>query len=253
MREEIAIKNLREVKEIFDKLGIKYWLDWGTLLGAMRNGKIIEWDTDIDLGTMSDSLKKIISAFPELERRRFDVYFEQFKFHKILKTDIAFDRLGCPISVNLYQVKGENAFMISGRPTNMLTGSTNLISRGLRVLYCLLLSQRPGVRPKLKFIVRFLKHCLSLLPPESKRPLSDVVLSVWGRIGLKFDLVVVPKHYFRKLETIKFYGMTFNIPSNFESYLKYHYGENWKTPKRDWISEKEDGTIKVLTAQWWSG
>jgi phosphorylcholine metabolism protein LicD len=55
MNEELAVKNLKEVKEIFDRAGVKYWLDSGTLLGAMRDGKIIEWGHDIDLGAMEDS------------------------------------------------------------------------------------------------------------------------------------------------------------------------------------------------------
>ena len=40
-REKLSVKDLKEVKEVFDSLDIKFWLDWGTLLGAVRDGKII--------------------------------------------------------------------------------------------------------------------------------------------------------------------------------------------------------------------
>ena len=43
--------------------GIQYWLDYGSLLGAMREGKIIAWDTDLDIGILSSELPKLTKAF----------------------------------------------------------------------------------------------------------------------------------------------------------------------------------------------
>lgn len=40
---------LFEMKERLDELGIVFWLAWGTLLGAVRDGDVIPWDRDIDL------------------------------------------------------------------------------------------------------------------------------------------------------------------------------------------------------------
>lgn len=243
MKEEIAKKNLKEAKEIFDKFGIRFWLDKGTLLGAVRDGKIIEWDIDIDLGTMDDSWVKIVSAIPKLKERGFDVHLEKFKIYKnVFEKCIILSRFGCPISISLYQVEGENA-------KHELSVEANLFSQSLKVLCYLLSSNRPCVMSKWNFVVNILEHCLSLLPPKSRKPLFDVVWQVWQRSGIKFVQVVVPKHYFEKLETIKFYGMTFNIPSNVKSYLEYKYGEDWKTPKKEWVWWREDGAAKVSTAQ----
>jgi hypothetical protein len=58
-------------------------------------------------------------------------------------------------------------------------------------------------------------------------------------------LLIVPKRYFENLGTIKFYGMTFNIPFDVEDYLKYHYGEDWKMPKKKWDSFKDDRAVVV--------
>jgi len=46
------VETLKEIKHILDDVGVKYWLDFGTLLGAVRDGKFIPWDTDIDLGML---------------------------------------------------------------------------------------------------------------------------------------------------------------------------------------------------------
>lgn len=42
MNEKTAIKSLQQVKRVFDKYNVEYWLDVGTLLGAVRDRKNIE-------------------------------------------------------------------------------------------------------------------------------------------------------------------------------------------------------------------
>ena len=63
MKAEGAVENLREIKDILDKNNVKFWLDAGTLLGAVRDGKIIEWDNNIDLGTWYNNVTRLISIF----------------------------------------------------------------------------------------------------------------------------------------------------------------------------------------------
>lgn len=43
------VKILRELCDILDIYGEKYWLDSGTLLGAFREGKVLGHDSDIDV------------------------------------------------------------------------------------------------------------------------------------------------------------------------------------------------------------
>ena len=64
--------------------------------------------------------------------------------------------------------------------------------------------------------------------------------------GCKFYVWATPKHFFERLRSIEFYGMTFNSPSDVEDYLKYHYGQDWKTPKRKWAAWEQDGGVRVL-------
>ena len=48
-----------KTKPIFEKYRIKYWAHAGTLLGSVREGKIIDWDDDMDIGTIREDYKRL--------------------------------------------------------------------------------------------------------------------------------------------------------------------------------------------------
>jgi len=48
---------LPEVIKAFDYQSVPFWLDQGTLLGLVRDGRLIEDDHDLDLGVWEDDYK----------------------------------------------------------------------------------------------------------------------------------------------------------------------------------------------------
>lgn len=55
---------LKVIDSICKKHNIKYWLDGGTLLGAMRHGGFIPWDDDIDIAMDLHDMKRFEELAP---------------------------------------------------------------------------------------------------------------------------------------------------------------------------------------------
>lgn len=55
---------LEEIDRICKKHNIEYWLDGGSILGAVRHGGFIPWDDDIDLAMRKEELERFIRVAP---------------------------------------------------------------------------------------------------------------------------------------------------------------------------------------------
>lgn len=56
---------VRIVDETCKKYGLKYFADWGTLLGAARHNGFIPWDDDIDIRLKRPDYEKLMKVLPK--------------------------------------------------------------------------------------------------------------------------------------------------------------------------------------------
>jgi phosphorylcholine metabolism protein LicD len=64
----VALKMLDDVTTILDSMQIRYCLDGGTLLGIMRENRLLPWDNDMDLFAPADELQRIKAAMWKFRR-----------------------------------------------------------------------------------------------------------------------------------------------------------------------------------------
>lgn len=58
-----AFEVLKKFKEICEKQGLKYFLCYGTLLGAVRHNGFIPWDDDVDVMMPREDYEKLLEYF----------------------------------------------------------------------------------------------------------------------------------------------------------------------------------------------
>ncbi len=73
---KIALEILKDVTDLLDKNNIPYWLEGGTLLGIIREDRLLPWDNDLDISITEDYYDKTINLVKELNYR---VRFKEFQ------------------------------------------------------------------------------------------------------------------------------------------------------------------------------
>lgn len=56
----IAQKMLHKITKIMEILSISYWLEAGTLLGIVRENRLLPWDNDLDISVFEKDSKKLL-------------------------------------------------------------------------------------------------------------------------------------------------------------------------------------------------
>ena len=229
---ERSIESLKQIKNLLDKHNIEHWLDEGTLLGVVREGKLIEWDHDIDLGTWIKNIEKIITIFDEIRKIGLEVcFFEWNKHIKLLG-------IGYEIDINLYFLKNNKAVRY--------WHVHNKLGRVIDYLIWIFHIKNPESRrfniPF--FVTKTLVKITNMLPTWINKKIIGILAKVYENNGCKKVEVSVPSHFFTNLSSMKFYNETFKIPKETEEYLEYRYGKDWRIPKRDYVYYRDDGAVQ---------
>jgi len=71
----IALKMLKEVTDLLDDNNIEYWLEGGTLLGVIRENRLLPWDNDMDISIDEKYYDKLVQV---IEKSIYRVRFREF-------------------------------------------------------------------------------------------------------------------------------------------------------------------------------
>jgi phosphorylcholine metabolism protein LicD len=92
----------------FKKSGVFYWLEFGTLLGVYRDGKLIEYDTDLDVGVFLNDYS--INLEIELKKLGFKQEHEFLVDDGLVGREQTFSRNGINLDVFYFQKTEDGMF-----------------------------------------------------------------------------------------------------------------------------------------------
>ena len=216
MNEQKAIKTLKEVKTVFDNHGVVFWLNYGTLLGAIQQGKFFDWDIDIDIS----SWYKDIKVLEEIARTLKHLHYKVDLTHDTLRID----KDGIHIDVYIYR---------HFEDCNLATKTNiELPTFMSKVIHYLFLEGASKIFSSTEHT--FKAKTIQAMNYLTPKLVYQFAYNVFLKFGGFYYRKAVPAHHFLKLSSMTFYGTEFNIPSVPKKYLQYIYGDTWNKQIKEW-------------------
>lgn len=241
--QETELELLVEADRICRKCGIHYNIIAGTLLGAVRHGGFIPWDDDADIALLRDEYERFREACrTELDTSRF--YFQdhtntpgyRWGYGKLRRKGTTFLR------EHQEHMPYEQGVFIDVFPLDNVPEAP--IARQLYSLHCYvirkLLWSEVGRRADRSVLRRLLFRVLSCVPHEAIFAHYEHFLrqgncypSRWVRI-LTFPTPTRDEGYLRAWyehsAPIDFEGKTFSGIADYDSYLRFKFGDYHTLP-----------------------
>lgn len=221
----LELKIFEDMKKVLDEHGVKFWLEHGSLLGAVREGKLIPGDDDIDLAATYESLIKNISS---ISKKLYDLGYDSY----LTDVKLTIKKKGEHLSLFLYQENIVPNHLFRYRVSKKDVRANLLLYgflEGLRTPYKDL---RHEFTPKKK-ITWLMKRSMMFMP--AKEQLYKLIAKFGKKIDCLFIFdIAFPEYYVKELKEIDFHGIKVKIPMEAEKYLEWMYGKDWKIPNKNY-------------------
>ncbi len=215
--------------DILKKNNVDYWVCHGTLLGIIRDGQLLSWDNDIDIGILEtkNNKEQIISMFLENGFEKKKKFFDDDGLVTFVKEG------GKEVDLNFYN------FLISNAPNEKSILYINwYVPKNYLMKLIFALSQAHTFEGKYKKLIKLLRYFKFFF---------DIFLNLLIKKKMFYKKAGYqhPYHFVKDLKTIVFQDVSINIPCKEYEYLSFIYGESWKIPKKNFNWEKDSPATKV--------
>jgi lipopolysaccharide cholinephosphotransferase len=240
----VMLRLLKIFAEVCRELGLTYWLDSGTLLGAVRHDGFIPWDDDVDVAMPRDHYEEFLRLAPEL--LPYDVY---------LDTSLEFAKLRDRFStrIPLKDTGPRDSVYIDIFPFRRRPAMRKALAR-IRMLippYDVPSLVKDG--PVAYRIYRFAIRVAAIFMRVTGLMWVVRFLSLFGnRHYWAYDLTKTWHHHFNDewifpLRRIRFEDGLFFAPGEAKALLAYQYGDFMTPPPEHKRNHHGLGTILVTT------
>lgn len=211
-------KQLLWISELFKKNNIRWILDSGSLLSIIREGEFFKED-DMDIGILKEDTKKMLDLKDIFEKEGF-IFAPRVKANGVSSIAIWAKKgsnFKIPIDLKFFEKEADLRWSPS-------VYSKNAVNHGIIYLINLM------IKTPFYFIHK-------LFPVESKG------YDIWRRFFDSFFSGLgywsMPANFIEN--TINLEKTKIRIPKEYEKYLEFRYGKNWRTPVKKWNYTRDDG------------
>lgn len=102
-----------------DEHNLRYWLDYGTLMGCVRHKGFIPWDDDIDIGMMRSDYEKFVELAPQFFPEEEGFFFKHHIFFQIGYKDTPINIDVFPYHFHAVSLTEENDALIDAKITKL--------------------------------------------------------------------------------------------------------------------------------------
>jgi lipopolysaccharide cholinephosphotransferase len=250
----VMLRILKIVDHICKENNLNYWLDSGTLLGAVRHNGFIPWDDDIDIAMPREDYVKFLKL--AMEQLPEDLFLEspetsekyannwaQIKDRKSYTEQKGMEGCHPGIYVDIFPFDSySNSFLKKNFVEKLykhLFRMSFLVNAPLKKPYYIrgnIIKNIVRVFLRLTVIFSIFNHRKIYKWNEKTRDKRIKAMMKnsktnygYGTDVLNFDKVLKAEDIF-PLKTLNFEGSEFFVPQNYHSVLKNYYGSNYLTP-----------------------
>lgn len=238
----IQLGILKEFVSYCDNVGLKYYLAYGTLIGAVRHKGYIPWDDDIDVIMPRPDYERFLSSY---KNNRFKIFSPKnhsncpIPYAKLYDdTTLIKERTDIKYTIGL----NIDIFVLDGMPEDKSVARRHIQKccfwlKIIDIKKISLSSNRKWTRNVILLLLKILvlpfpfSKCISRLvslskqyPFEKSSYCSD--LSYTGALYMK-------KSVFGEGAKAEFEGYEYTIPSDFDSWLRWQYGDYMQLPPEE--------------------
>ena len=251
----VELDLLVELDRVCKKYDIKYWLEGGTLLGAIRHNGFIPWDDDIDVGMLRPDYDKLINI--ALTTNEFKhPYFLQCAYnddgyargHAQLRNSetTAILNMEKDSDIKFNQGIFIDIFVFDTIPDDENERITQLkfLKKAGRSLFrfynpCFIGQEHNRVKKLIKKLYRDvfkIGHNLKKDYGKIEKYLTDGYNKGQNVDAILFRMRnnkhLIPKDVFEKIINCKFEQFDFPIVEKYDTLLTYYYGKDYINPKK---------------------
>ena len=246
----VEIDLLCKLDEVCRQMGLNYFLDGGTLLGAVRHQGFIPWDDDIDVVMLRDDYEQLVNNGQK--------YFQEPYFLQTAYTDPGYYNCHANLrnskTTGILQYQGKRSsinqgifidiFVLDGIPENRQTAIKEIkkqnryrtMIRSMTSKYDSSKIIKSTVKAALGSLCRIIYHSPQKVYFLSKNEAmkwedSGYVDKLWW-ISYPKNIHYLEKKWFSQHKMVQFEWMKFPVPMNSDDILTEYYGKDYNTPKR---------------------